>query len=473
MSDDDPIRRADQIGRLASLIPAAVYTCDAEGRITYFNRRAAELWGREPRLGDDQEKFCGSFRLWKPDGTLLRHEDCPMADAVRDGRAARNLEVVIEQPSGRRIVANVNIDPLFDVEGRLVGAINAFMDVTERKQVEARLHEREADLARVQRIAEVGGLDIDVAAGLSSRRSPEYLRLHGLPADTGRETHEQWLERVYPADREHAERTLFAALHGTGATYDSEYRIVRPADGAVRWIHARADIERDDDGIAKRLVGAHFDVTERKRTEEALRESEARLRTMVAELQHHVRNILAVVRSVFQRTVDAGGEIEEMASHFIGRLDALARTQVIVTRNPSGRADLETIVRDELLSVGASDGPHVRIEGPDIALPSKMAESLGLAIHELATNALKYGALRTPGASLDISWNSNLHYGEGRLLTLVWQEQGVPTVPIDPVREGFGRELIEEALPYRLGAETKLEFLGGGIRCSISLPLSD
>lgn len=125
------------ISQLVALMPAAVYTCDADGRITFYNRQVAEMWGREPRLGDDQEKYCGSFRMWTPNGELLKHAQCPMADAVREARSARNLEVVIEQPSGKRVIANVNIDPLYDNNHQVIGAINVLVDVTERKRAEA------------------------------------------------------------------------------------------------------------------------------------------------------------------------------------------------------------------------------------------------------------------------------------------------------------------------------------------------
>ena len=202
-----------------------------------------------------------------------------------------------------------------------------------------------------------------------------------------------------------------------------------------------------------------------------MRALQKRQEVLVAELQHRVRNMLTVVRSVFSQTVEAGGELEDLADHFKGRLDALARTQVIVTRRADGMVDLEDLIRNELLSVGQKGDGRISINGPDIALPSKTAESIGLAIHELTTNALKYGALKVPEATLEIRWKTDPGERSRRQLRLVWLEQGVPAVPIHPEREGFGRELIEEALPYRLGAETKLEFLGGGVRCSIIVPL--
>lgn len=125
--------------QLLSLMPMAVYTCDAEGRITFFNRQAAELWGREPRIGASDEKFCGSFRLWRPDGSQLAHAYTPMAEAIRSGRSSRNERVIVERPDGSRVTISANIDPLYDREGRRIGAINVFEDVTERVAAEEAL----------------------------------------------------------------------------------------------------------------------------------------------------------------------------------------------------------------------------------------------------------------------------------------------------------------------------------------------
>lgn len=170
------LRQSEQrVSKLLSLMPAAVYTCDAEGRLTFFNRRAAELWGRAPRLDDAGERFCGSFRLWTADGAPLRPEDSPMAEALRDGRSARNLEIVLEQPGGARLVTHASIDPLYDDDGRLAGAINVFVDVTERKQAEAALQASEETRRRNQNWlaaqkeafrAAMDGAALDVSLGI-------------------------------------------------------------------------------------------------------------------------------------------------------------------------------------------------------------------------------------------------------------------------------------------------------------------
>ena len=123
--------------RLVGLLPVAVYTCESpSGIITFYNERAAELWGRAPEIGDDDERFCGSLRLYRSDGSLLRHDETPMATAVREGRQCRNQEVFIERPDGTRISVLVNIDPIRDETGRLVGAINVFYDTTALKEAE-------------------------------------------------------------------------------------------------------------------------------------------------------------------------------------------------------------------------------------------------------------------------------------------------------------------------------------------------
>ena len=148
----------------------------------------------------------------------------------------------------------------------------------QRERSEKALREREADLARVQQIGKVGGVEVDLRDGFRNRRSPEYLLIHGLPPDAANETHEAWVARIHPEDRERTEAGFKDAVKGDVREYYSEYRIVRPSDKQVRWIAVKAFIERDEDGRALRLVGAHIDITELRRAELALLESEQRFR---------------------------------------------------------------------------------------------------------------------------------------------------------------------------------------------------
>src|SRR5882757_2827330 len=126
-------------GRLFEQLPFAVYVCDRDGLVLRYNRRAAELWGRSPKPGDPNERFCGSYRMFRPDGSLLPHHQCPMADVLRTGVSVREQEVHIERPDGLRGIALVNIEAIKDRGGNVVGAVNCFQDITERKRSEAQI----------------------------------------------------------------------------------------------------------------------------------------------------------------------------------------------------------------------------------------------------------------------------------------------------------------------------------------------
>src|ERR1700704_6191066 len=168
------------------------------------------------------------------------------------------------------------------------GVLVVCRDVTEEYLASAALREREAELARVQQIGRIGGLEVDLRTGFRNRRSPEYLPIHGLPPDAVNETHEDWVRRIHPDDREATEKKFREAVAGTVRDYTVQYRIVRPSDGEVRWISVRSTIERDENGSAIRLVGAHSDVTEQVVAEQALRQSEAEFRTLAEAVPHHV-----------------------------------------------------------------------------------------------------------------------------------------------------------------------------------------
>jgi two-component sensor histidine kinase len=177
---------AENYRTLFDLVPVAVYSCDASGRIHQFNRRAVELWGREPAPGDTDERFCGSFKMFRPDGSVMPHDQCPMAEVLSDKiTELRDAEVLIERPDGSRITVLVNIRPLRNQRGELTGAINCFVDITERKQTEERnallarelQHRTKNLLSVIQSIAErsmASGRNLDDA------RTALIARLHAL-----------------------------------------------------------------------------------------------------------------------------------------------------------------------------------------------------------------------------------------------------------------------------------------------------
>jgi PAS domain S-box-containing protein len=171
-----------------------------------------------------------------------------------------------------------------DEDDGIGGVLVVCRDVTREYLAAAALREREAELARVQQIGRIGGLEVDLATGLRNRRSPEYLQIHGLPPEAVDESHEDWVQRIHPEDREATERKFRDAVAGDVREYSVRYRIIRPNDGATRWISVKSTIERDQHGKAVRLVGAHTDVTEQVAAEQALRQSEERYRTLADQL---------------------------------------------------------------------------------------------------------------------------------------------------------------------------------------------
>ena len=171
-----------------------------------------------------------------------------------------------------------------DEDDGVGGVLVVCRDVTSDYLAAAALREREAELARVQQLGRIGGLEVDLRTGFRNRRSPEYLLIHGLPPDAANETHEDWVRRIHPDDREATEKKFRDAVAGNVRDYTVQYRIIRPSDGETRWISVKSTIERDENGKAVRLVGAHTDITEQVLAEQALRQSEERYRKLADQL---------------------------------------------------------------------------------------------------------------------------------------------------------------------------------------------
>jgi two-component system CheB/CheR fusion protein len=228
---------------------------------------------------------------------------------------------------------------------------------------------------------------------------------------------------------------------------------------------------RSVDNFIGGVVITFTDVTSLTEMQQALRESESHAKLLLAELQHRVRNTLSVVRAIARRTAETSETVEEYAMHLDGRLDAFARVQAAVTRNPIGGLDLEALVADTLLAHGAHEGDRVgTIRGPRVRLKAKAAETVALAVHELATNAVKYGALSVHKGRIDVCWSLEKVDGLGHVV-FRWLERGMDGAAEPPKRKGFGTELIERSLAYELGGKTSLEFDPDGLHCTIILPL--
>lgn len=438
-------------------LPVGVYACDADGLIVRVNQKACELWGRAPRFNDTAQRFCGSFRVESLDGTHIPPDATPMAVAVREGRSFDGVEAWVQNPDGRRWVASVSIRPLIGEDGRIVGAINCFQDVTadhERREAAAR-QQRSFDLAMVA--SKMGTWRYTMADNICVY-DENAQRLYGLTEARFLHDAEGVKAKFHADDMDLMWSCVAKACDPKGdGVYEVEYR-VRQRDGSWRWLSAWGLVEFDGAGENRRpvaITGASRDLTERKEAEELQR-------LMVNELNHRVKNSLATVQSIAMQTL-RGAVDAEAARHLLDqRICSLARAHDLLTaRNWSGAALREVIGR----AVEPFGPAKFVVDGPEVEVSPRYALTLSLALHELATNAAKYGALGAPLGKVEIAWR----LADGQL-ALDWRESGGPPV-LPPLRRGFGSRLLERGLASELGGRTRLTFAPAGVACEIVAPL--
>ncbi|MEE2951924.1 MAG: PAS domain S-box protein [Pseudomonadota bacterium] len=291
--------------------------------------------------------------------------------------------------------------------------------------------------------------------------SPAVGAIYGVESEAFLGDVQRWAALIVPEDREAALQHMERALHGEPAVH--EFRIRQPNDQAFRWIRNTDFPLMGHDGAVERIGGIAEDVTEAKLAVE-------HQGVLLAELQHRVRNIMAMIRSMALRTADGAVDVEDYRSLLEGRLMALARVQVLLTREANAGGSLRDIIASEV-GAQAHGGDQFELEGPDIRLSPKAVEVLTLAFHELATNALKYGALSTPQGRLRVSW-APFEKRDCTWLALDWSEESAPQQP-KPTRRGFGSDLIEGRIPYELGGSGKVVIEPHGAHCRLEFPLND
>jgi len=310
-------------------LPAAIYITDAEGRLTYFNAAAATFWGRRPVLGISE--WCGSWKLFWPDGRPMAYAGCPMAIALRDKRPVRGIEAVIERPDGTRVPFLPYPTPLFDEDGALTGAINMLVDLSERK---------------------------------------------------------------------------------------------------------RAEEQRE---------------------------------LMVRELHHRVKNTLATVQAIVGSTARLAPSAAAFTEMLTGRIHALAKTHLLLSEQSEGVVGFADILRNELGAFEGSEG-RIRLSGPPVAIPARLTVALGMAIHELTTNAARHGALSVPGGTVTVRWKVTIEAAR-RLLAFDWVESGGPPVA-RPHRTGFGTQLLELVMPGQVQAKGDIVYARKGVRVRYEVPMA-
>jgi PAS domain S-box-containing protein len=429
-------------------LPVAVYTTDAEGRITYYNQAAVDLWGHRPTLGTDQ--WCGSWRLYWPDGRPLPHDECPMAVALKEGRPVRGTEAILERPDGTRVPFMPYPTPLRDDSGRLIGAANLLLDLTERQRAEGESERLAAIVASSQDAIISKTID-----GRVTSWNEGATRIFGWEAS---EMIGQPITRLIPPELHYEEEQILAKLRrGERIEHYETTRIGK--HGRRLDISLAVSPLHDKWG---RVIGASKvarDVTERKQAEKLQR-------MLVDELNHRVKNTLATVQAIARQSLQRARNSDDFVAGFTGRVQALARTHDLLTARTWQGADVSDLVREQLL-LDTTEETRISCSGPTLVLDPQSALHLALVLHELATNARKYGALSVPQGHLSINWS--MLTNRGRSLVMQWHESGGPKVTA-PSSLGFGTTLIEQALEAH-GGSASVQYGAEGVRCEIKLPL--
>jgi len=359
-------------------------------------------------------------------------------------------------PDGGQVWLEETAKGEFDPAGRLQRIKGLTRDITERKQAELALAERNAQLALAGQAALVGSYAYE--SDLERMTVSEgYAAIHGLPDGTTETTRSEWRFRVHPDDREQMEGFREQAFGDKRHVYNVEYRIVRPS-GEVRWIESRSFISYDGEGRPRRVIGINIDITERKRAEE-------RQRVLIAELDHRVKNVLATVSAIITQTQEASDSPMDFVTALNRRIKSLARTHELLSESNWSGASLAEIVRREFAPYATG---NAEARGPSVTLKAEATQAVATVLHELTTNAAKYGAFSNRIGLVSVRWRW-LQNGSCNRLLIEWQETGGPRV-LAPSRSGYGTSIIRELIPFELGGKVELAFPSDGIRCRLEIP---
>ena len=449
--------------KILQALPVAVYTTDAAGHITFYNEAAARLWGVEPELG--KSEFCGSWKLFWPDGTPLPHHECPMALALKEQRPITGMEAIAERPDGTRVPFIPFPMPLFDASGTLIGGINTLVDISERHKAEQRIRESEAryrDIAAIVESSEDAVLTKDLN-GIITSWNHGASRLFGYAAD---EVIGKPITILIPDERHDEEPTILSRIR-RGERIDHYETVRRRKDGSRVDISLTVSPVRDPEG---KIIGASKiarDIAERRRADE-------QQRLLLREMDHRVKNLFALASGVVALSARTATSAEELSSAVRNRLIALARAHALtlpVTSEGGKRIEPSTTLHALIRTIlspyeGRTDGDEARvvIGGPDIQLAGGLVTTFALLLHEFATNAAKYGALSTPEGRIRISCSES----DGQF-ALTWQERGGPPIDRPTDSEGFGTMLARSTVRDQLRGEIARDWRPEGLTIRLSV----
>jgi len=416
----------------------------------FWDRRAREIFG----LDDDVENTAETFeKLVHPDDLAsIRATISAALDPAGDGKI--NQEYRIHRASDGALRWVEIFGRAYFEQDRCTRFVGVVSDVTERKETAAHLLRQEETLRLAVDAAGLGIWELDVATGLLSWSDSCYA-MFGMPRGET-VTLDTFYERLHPDDLDQIRAAFDRALDPhSRADYVLEFRAIGRDDGRERWISAKGETFFSDDGKPIRMLGATVDITDRKR-------AELHLRLLVNEMNHRVKNSLATIQAIAAQSFNAARPLAQAQEAFTSRIVALAEAHDLLTRENWEGAELHDIVTRLAVLHGGS--ARFALAGPAIRLSPRTALSLSMALHELATNAVKYGALSVPDGRVRVSWA--LAPGMAERLDLTWTESDGPPVS-PPTQRGFGSRLIERGLAAELSGEASIRFEPTGVVCQI------
>ena len=432
-----------------------VWDWDVTTNAFFYSPRAREICGFAP---DAEVTFEQILAATHPD-------DLPWTSALAE--RALDPEIRAKEPYRYRIVRADTGEvrwviahgrAVFDFQenpSRAVRYIGTLQDVTDQKLAEDELASSEERLHLAIDAGRMAVWELDLDAQTVTP-SPELNLLCGFPPNA-KPSLADLRSRYAPGEAERLEREG-AEIRARGETsIQTEFKQLWP-DGTEKWLLLRAQLVPPSDKIQRRVIGVLIDITDRKRAEQ-------QSALVAREMQHRVKNTLAVVQALAQHSLRHHTDMQAAREALTGRLQAFAVATDLATGSNSADAPLRELVETIVGPYRRPDADPFHLSGPDVTLARGNTTTLALALHELCTNALKYGALSVPGGEVWIDWSL-----DGGSLNLRWKERNGPSV-VSPSRRGFGSTLIERGTVTTARDQTVLDFEPDGVRCEIGLSL--
>ena len=402
-------------------------------------------------------------------------------DRLRASIAAKTpieLELLNYRKDGTTFWNRLLVSPVFNDDGDLTYFFASQFDVTFERERLARLESDRNDLqsAVARREAELieseERLRFALKAGRMGSWSLDLQTLQMITSEGCKETYGRPLSEpftydearaaVHPDDRARRDGAMEEAI-ADGSLLDVEYRLRTPA-GEERWVQIRGQASYRADGTPLALIGVLQEITERKRAEEH--------RTLLAnELSHRVKNSLAMVQAIVGQTLRKATSLEEAGATLEARIHAMAAANDLLVNERWQSASMRKLLQRTLAPFGINDGTHFELDGPDLKLPPSVAVALALGLHEMATNAAKYGALSQEGGVVRLSWEVVNGLRPHRL-QFTWIEIGGPPVTA-PTRTGFGTKLIERVIASEIGGKAEIDYQPNGVIFKVAAPLPE